>query len=116
MTADPESRVRAAVAELADALVALAAAPTRADADTERLYGINEACQALGGIGRSLIYTELRSGRLRALHVGRRVLIPASAIRDYIAMPAQPTEKGRARRDSARPMPGGRNAAVLSTT
>ena len=34
----------------------------------------------------SVIYEQLRSGRLRSVHQGRTRLIPASAIRDYIAL------------------------------
>ena len=112
MPVDRSEAIRAAVDALVAAIVA-AATPEPADAP-DRLYGIPEAA-ALLSCGRSLLYTEMRAGRLRALHVGRRVLIPSGAIRDYIdsAIPAQPTEKGRARRDSARPRPGGRGAAAL---
>ena len=84
MTAE-EARVRAAVEELAAALVAVAAA-AKVDADApERLLSVDDARQALGGVGRSLIYTEMQAGRLRALHVGRRVLISASEVARYIA-------------------------------
>ena len=104
-------RLDAALVELAAAIRAEIAARPDTDAP-ERLYAIPEAA-ALMSCGRSLLYTEMQAGRLRALHVGRRVLIPSGAIRDYIdsAIPAQPTEKGRARRDSARPSTGGRDAA-----
>jgi excisionase family DNA binding protein len=81
----PEDRVRAAVEELADAIMAAATVPKAAADAPERLYSVDDARQALGGIGRSLIYTEMQAGRLRALHVGRRVLISASAIDAYIA-------------------------------
>jgi excisionase family DNA binding protein len=81
MPVDRSEAIRAAVDALVAAIVA-AATPEPADAP-DRLYGIPEAA-ALLSCGRSLLYTEMRAGRLRALHVGRRVLIPASAIRDYI--------------------------------
>jgi excisionase family DNA binding protein len=76
-------RLEAALVELAAAIRAEIAVRPDNDAP-ERLYGIPEAA-ALLSCGRSLVYTEMQAGRLRALHVGRRVLIPASAIRDYIA-------------------------------
>jgi len=80
MPADREA-IRSAVDALVAAIVA-AVTPEPVDAP-ERLYGIPEAA-ALLSCGRSLIYTEMRAGRLRALHVGRRVLIPSGAIADYI--------------------------------
>jgi excisionase family DNA binding protein len=76
-------RLEAALVELAAAI--RAEIPVRSDTEPERLYSVDEACQVIGGIGRSLLYTEMQAGRLGVLHVGRRVLIPASAIRDYIA-------------------------------
>lgn len=49
------------------------------------LLTIPEACAALGGISRPSIYSLLNAGTLRSVHVGRRRLIPAAAIADYIA-------------------------------
>jgi excisionase family DNA binding protein len=37
-------------------------------------------------ISRSVIYEQIRSGRLRSVTQGRTRLIPASAITDYIAL------------------------------
>jgi excisionase family DNA binding protein len=37
-------------------------------------------------MSRSAIYEHIRSGRLRSVAQGRRRLIPASAIADYIAL------------------------------
>jgi excisionase family DNA binding protein len=37
-------------------------------------------------MSRTVIYEQLRSGRLRSVHQGRTRLIPASAISDYIAL------------------------------
>jgi len=37
-------------------------------------------------LGRSAIYEQIRSGRLRSVTQGRSRLIPASAIADYIAL------------------------------
>ncbi|MFC8847138.1 MULTISPECIES: excisionase family DNA-binding protein [unclassified Micromonospora] len=44
---------------------------------------VEEAARALG-IGRSLVYELIRSGRLRSFKVGSRRLIPASAIDEAI--------------------------------
>jgi excisionase family DNA binding protein len=79
------TRIEAAVAELVAALreeVAAAAAPA-ADAP-DRLLSINEAADALG-IGRSTLYQEIDAGNLRSLKVGRRRLVPSSAIARYAA-------------------------------
>jgi excisionase family DNA binding protein len=37
-------------------------------------------------LGRSAVYEQIRSGRLRSVSQGRSRLIPASAIADYIAL------------------------------
>ncbi len=49
------------------------------------LYRVPEAMQMLS-LSRSVIYELIRSGRLRSVHEGRARLIPATAIRDYIAL------------------------------
>ncbi|SCL16772.1 transcriptional regulator, AlpA family [Micromonospora nigra] len=50
---------------------------------TPRVLRVEEAARALG-IGRSLVYDLIRSGRLRSFKVGSRRLIPAAAIDDVI--------------------------------
>lgn len=52
-------------------------------ADLNRLNQIKDLPARLG-IGRSKIYEELASGRLQSVTVGRRRLVPESAIADYI--------------------------------
>ncbi|MEV5692462.1 helix-turn-helix domain-containing protein [Micromonospora globbae] len=52
---------------------------------TPRVLRVEEAARALG-IGRSLVYNLIRSGRLRSFKVGSRRLIPAAAIDETIAM------------------------------
>ncbi len=49
------------------------------------LYRVPEVMVLLS-LSRSVLYEELRSGRLRSVHVGRTRLVPASAIVDYIAL------------------------------
>jgi Helix-turn-helix domain len=49
------------------------------------LYRIPDVMRMLK-MSRTVIYEQLRSGRLRSVHQGRIRLIPASAISDYIAL------------------------------
>ena len=49
------------------------------------LYRITDAMRMLS-MSRTVIYEQLRCGRLRSVHQGRARLIPASAIRDYVAL------------------------------
>jgi excisionase family DNA binding protein len=49
------------------------------------LYRIPEAMMLLG-ISRTVIYEQLRSGRLRSVKQGRTRLIPGTAIADYVAL------------------------------
>ena len=50
-----------------------------------QLYGVADAMVILS-LSRSVIYQQIRSGRLRSVTEGRRRLIPASAIADYVAL------------------------------
>ncbi len=77
-------RLALAVSELVEALreaarVEAAAVPRAPD----RLYSIDQAAASLN-LGRSLIYAEIAAGRLASLKVGRRRLIAATSIADYI--------------------------------
>lgn len=49
------------------------------------LYQVNEAAEALR-LSRTQIYELIRSGRLVTVTQGRRRLVPASAIADYVAL------------------------------
>ena len=50
---------------------------------------------AVGGPGRSLAYSEIAAGRLRAIKVGRRTKILARDLRDYLdSCPTMPTKMG----------------------
>ncbi len=57
----------------------------RTDAKARVLYRVTEAMTLLS-LSRSVLYEELRCGRLRSVHVGRTRLIPATAITDYVAL------------------------------
>lgn len=77
------NRLEAALAELAAAIreeVRQEAAP-----GPDRLLSIEEARAALGGVSRSTLYQEIRAGRLRTVRVGRRRLVPSSAIAERAA-------------------------------
>jgi excisionase family DNA binding protein len=50
-----------------------------------QLYRVRDAMVVLS-MGRSVIYEQLRSGRLRSVTQGRSRLIPASAIAEYVAL------------------------------
>lgn len=56
-----------------------------ADTAARELYRVVEV-MALLSLSRSVLYEELRSGRLRSVHVGRTRLIPATAITEYVAL------------------------------
>lgn len=49
------------------------------------LYRISEA-MALLSLSRTVIYEQIRTGRLRTVHQGRACRVPASAITDYVAL------------------------------
>jgi excisionase family DNA binding protein len=51
----------------------------------KQLYRIADAVAVLS-LSRSMIYEQIRSGRLRSVTQGRTRLIPASAITEYIAL------------------------------
>ncbi len=92
MTAEHEVRVREAVAELADALLAAMRA-AEAGPGPDRLLSVNEAAEMLG-IGRSALYAELAAGRLRSLKIGRRRVVPSGAIAEYVRRdPMTPTNE-----------------------
>ncbi|MGR6914397.1 helix-turn-helix domain-containing protein [[Actinomadura] parvosata] len=54
-------------------------------ADDTQLYRVPDAMAKLR-MSRSVIYEQLRSGRLRSVKQGRCRLIPASALAEYIAL------------------------------
>ena len=53
---------------------------------SERLtYTVEEAARAIG-VSRGLAYELVRRGDLRTVHVGRRVLVPRDAVRDFLGL------------------------------
>jgi excisionase family DNA binding protein len=80
------ARLESAIRELVDALRAeIVAAEAGGSAATgpDRLLNVDEAAAALG-IRRTSAYQEISAGRLRSLRIGRRRLVPASAITERI--------------------------------
>lgn len=60
---------------------------------TDRLLvGAREAAQLLG-IGRDTAYALIREGRLPAVRIGRRILVPRAALQRWID---EETSRGRA--------------------
>jgi len=51
------------------------------------LVGVREAARVLG-LGRDTAYQLVREGRLRAVRVGRRVLVPRAELEAFIAREA----------------------------
>lgn len=47
-------------------------------------YSIREACQA-SSLGRTTLYNHIAAGRLRAVRVGGRTIIPAEALHALVA-------------------------------
>jgi len=73
-------RLRAAVMELVEALRDEVATERRpSEREPDRLLSIEQAARALG-IGRTALYSEIGAGRIRSVKVGRRRLVPSSAI------------------------------------
>ena len=57
----------------------------RSAATKQQLYRVPDAMQLLS-LSRSVIYEQIRTGRLKSVTQGRTRLIPASAITDYVSM------------------------------
>lgn len=58
------------------------------------LYRIPEAMRLLS-LSRSVIYNQIRAGRLRSVKEGNARLIPADAITEYVALLEAEAEAGR---------------------
>lgn len=74
-----EAALEALAAAIREEIAAAATAP-----GPDRLLSIDEAAAMLG-IGRTALYGELQAGTVRSVKVGRRRLVSAAAIGEYIA-------------------------------
>ncbi len=84
------TRLAAAIAELADALQEEVRAELRDAAGApDHLLSVAEAAKRIG-LGRTALYGALGSGRIRSVVVGRRRLVPSSAIAELAQSPPGP--------------------------
>jgi excisionase family DNA binding protein len=82
---DYEAAIRAAADALADAILAtVCAVAVSHEAGPEQLLSIDQAA-VLTGVGRTTVYAAIGDGRIRSIKVGRRRLVPASAISDLLS-------------------------------
>lgn len=63
----------------------IASAPSSERLNDLQLYRVKDAMRLLN-LSRTVIYEQIRAGRLRSVQQGRARLITADAIRDYIAL------------------------------
>ena len=49
------------------------------------LLGVRAACREVGGIGRDSMYELVRTGAVRSVKIGRKILIPRSELEAWIA-------------------------------
>jgi excisionase family DNA binding protein len=82
-TSTADDRLTAAVVELVDAIRDQVRMDAPSSHPVDHLLGVNEAAEVLG-IGRTSVYSEIAAGRLRSLKIGRRRLVPASAIQGFL--------------------------------
>ena len=68
--------------------------PESAELGSKALYRVPEAMRLLS-LSRSVIYNQIRSGRLRSVREGTTRLIPAAAIAEYIALLEAEAEASR---------------------
>jgi excisionase family DNA binding protein len=94
MTADHEAAIRAATDALAAAILAAVRAEAAGnDAGPDQLLSIDRAA-VLAGVGRTTIYAAIGAGLLRSVKVGRRRLVPASAIAELVDERTAPLRRG----------------------
>jgi excisionase family DNA binding protein len=79
MPPDAETRVRAALTELGEALIELARQKPPATTSPVELVSVAEAARR-AGIGRSSMYLEVQAGRIRSVRVRGRRLVPAAEL------------------------------------
>ena len=57
--------------------------PDEPQTETRYALSIEEACRS-AGVGKTLIYSEIKAKRLATLKIGRRRLVPVSALRAWL--------------------------------
>ena len=51
---------------------------------TQRLLSIQDACEQLGGIGKSMLYELIAKGDLTQCHIGRRAFVTGDSINQFV--------------------------------
>jgi excisionase family DNA binding protein len=69
--------------------------PATAIYDKQQLYRIPEAMRLLS-LSRSVIYEQIRAGRLKSVTQGRTRLVPATAIVEYVELLVREADGGAA--------------------
>lgn len=81
---DREAQIRAATEALVAVLLAAVEDAEPARDLPDELWSVDRAAAALG-LGRSLVYELISAGKLRSLTVGRRRLVPSTAVTEFVA-------------------------------
>lgn len=77
-------RLETAILEFVEALREVVGTTVASPDEPERLLDVDEARRMLGGIARSTLYQLIDRNEIRSLTIGRRRLIPSSAIAEYV--------------------------------
>jgi hypothetical protein len=113
----PEDRVRAAVEELAGALMAAVREPAARDAAPVELISVAEFARR-AGIGRSTAYISIADGSVRSVRIQGRRVVPASELSRLAdlagpnALGAAPAERPVRVSETSRTGRGGRRHAI----
>jgi excisionase family DNA binding protein len=59
--------------------------PTAHDYATPRAYNQSDARELLGGISRTTLYRLISGGKIRAVKIGRRLMIPSDEIERVVS-------------------------------
>ena len=87
MSPQREAAIRVAVEQLVGLLLVAVQEAAPVQGAPDRLLSVDEVAEALN-LGRSAVYLELAAGRIRSIKVGRRRLIPAAALAEFVAAQA----------------------------
>ena len=88
MDRDHEAAIRSAVEALVAALMAAVRDTSDRQPIAERLLSIDETAAVLG-LGRTYVYEQIGTGRLRSLKCGKRRMVAESAVREYTVARAE---------------------------
>ena len=85
MTPEAADRIRQAFAAAATAVIEEIDSGPGGNGAPDELLSAEQACQALGGIARSTLYSLTTGGSLRSVSVGRRRFWARSYIAEFVA-------------------------------